>query len=144
MTLPDEVDYRVVTVDSGASTVMVGHPGESGWGKGLFEETLYGLAYRAKSNPKQVLVIGTGGGIDVQAALHHDNLGAVDNPSNELLVVHFANLLAKNIFDDQPTLAKIKVEDAESAHLLEIAPEIIVEIEDQVSSRMQILGASFS
>ena len=80
----------------------------------------------------------------VQTALHHDNLGAVDNPSNELLVVHFANLLAKTMVDDQPALVKIKVEDAESAHLLEIASEIIVEIEDQVSSQMQVLGASFS
>ena len=80
----------------------------------------------------------------VQAALYHDDLGAVDNPSNELLVVHFANLLAKTMVEDQPTWGKIKVEDAESAHLLEITPEIIVEIEDQVSSQMQVLGASFS
>ena len=80
----------------------------------------------------------------VQVALYHDNLKTVGNPSDELLVVHFANLLAKTIVDDQPTSAKIKVEDAESAHLLEITPEVIVEIEDQVSSRMQVLGASFS
>ena len=79
----------------------------------------------------------------VQAALYHDNLGAVDNPSNELLVVHFANLLAKTIVDDQPALEKIKIEDAESAHLLEITSDIIVEIEDRVSSQMQVLGASF-
>ena len=80
----------------------------------------------------------------VQTALYHDNLGAVDNPSNELLVVHFANLLAKTMVEDQPAWGKIKVEDAESALLLEITPEIIVEIEDQVSSQMQVLGASFS
>ncbi|MCP4600614.1 MAG: hypothetical protein GY847_08805 [Proteobacteria bacterium] len=68
--VPEKIQYRALTVDSGASTVLIGDPGTPGWGKELFEETIYGLAYHAKPKPAEVLVIGTGGGIDVQTALH--------------------------------------------------------------------------
>ena len=80
----------------------------------------------------------------VQVALYHNNLGAVDKPSGELLVVHFANLLAKTIVNAEPAQAEIKVEDADSARLLKITPEIIVEIKDRVNSQMQVLGESFA
>ena len=80
----------------------------------------------------------------VQVALYHDNLGAVDNPSRELLVVHFANLSAKTIVGSEPAQTEIKLEDAESARLLKITPDIIVEIKDRVNSQMEALEGSFS
>ncbi|NQU04426.1 MAG: HDOD domain-containing protein [Syntrophaceae bacterium] len=80
----------------------------------------------------------------VQVVLYHNNLGAVDKPSGELLVVHFANLLAKTIVNAEPAQAEIKVEDADSARLLEITPDIIVEIEDRVNGQMEALKESFS
>ncbi len=72
ITAPESTGYRVLTVDSGASTLLVGFPAkkEREWGKELFEDTVYGLAYRANPRPKKVLVVGAGGGIDVQTALH--------------------------------------------------------------------------
>ena len=70
LSVPEKADYRSLTVDSGASTVLAGDTGVDGWGRGLFRETSYGLAYQVNPQPEDVLVIGTGGGIDVQAALH--------------------------------------------------------------------------
>ena len=43
---------------------------QENWGRELFEETCYGFAYHAKTNPESVVVIGPGGGKDVQTALH--------------------------------------------------------------------------
>ena len=68
--VPEEIDYRLVTVDSGAATIMMADPGTANWGHGLFEESCYGLVYHAKPNPASVAVIGPGGGTDVQTALH--------------------------------------------------------------------------
>ena len=70
LNVPEETDYRLLTVDSGAATVMVADPGTESWGGELFKETCYGFAYHAKPNPGSVAVIGPGGGKDVQTALH--------------------------------------------------------------------------
>ena len=70
LNVPEETDYRLLTVDSGAATVLVADPGTENWGGELFEETCYGFAYHAKPNPESVVVIGPGGGKDVQTALH--------------------------------------------------------------------------
>lgn len=65
----EKIDYRVVTIDGGAMTLMLGDPGTPGWGKELFGESIYGLAYQLKEKP-DVLVIGSGGGSDVDTALY--------------------------------------------------------------------------
>jgi spermidine synthase len=70
MKVPEETEYRLLTVDSGAATVLIADPGKENWGRELFEETIYGVAYLVKPNPESVVVIGTGGGTDVQTALH--------------------------------------------------------------------------
>ena len=89
LTVAEETDYRLLTVDSGAATVLTGDPGIEKWGQELFEETAYGLAYVAKPNPDQVLVIGTGGGTDVQTALHWGarNITAVEINSSTIGLV---------------------------------------------------------
>ena len=68
--VPEETEYRIVTGDSGSLTPLIADPGKKNWGRALFEETPYGAAYFAKPNPESVVVIGTGGGADIQTALH--------------------------------------------------------------------------
>jgi len=68
--VPETLDLRILSVDSGATTQLIEHPRKKEWGKALFEETAYGMAYAIRKKPEKVLVIGAGGGIDVDAALH--------------------------------------------------------------------------
>jgi SAM-dependent methyltransferase len=70
--VPEPIDFRVLTVDSGAVTVFLGDPGRPKWGGDLFGKTLYGAAYVARPAPQDVLIIGAGGGTDVQTALYND------------------------------------------------------------------------
>ncbi len=66
----EPVEFRTITNDSGAMSLMLRQPSEPGtWGRAIFEESLYGLAYRV-SPPDTVLVVGVGGGTDIHAALH--------------------------------------------------------------------------
>jgi spermidine synthase len=69
--VPEPLDFRVLAVDSGGTTQLLRDGGREGWGRELFEETVYGVAYAVRPRPERVLVIGCGGGMDVQAALHH-------------------------------------------------------------------------
>jgi SAM-dependent methyltransferase len=68
--IPETLDVRVLAVDAGGTTQLIADGGKEGWGDELFGKSLYGVAYAVKPHPGRVLVIGTGGGIDVQAALH--------------------------------------------------------------------------
>jgi len=71
ISVPEEIGYRVMTVDGGAMTLLLEEPDAEGWGAALFEESIYGAAYHLHERP-DVLVIGVGGGSDVEAALHWD------------------------------------------------------------------------
>ncbi|MCP4679893.1 MAG: hypothetical protein GY854_31245 [Deltaproteobacteria bacterium] len=86
ITAPESVEYRVLAIDSGKSTVLIRDPEINGWGKELFEQTFYGLAYHAKPEPAEVLVIGAGGGLHIQAALHWNasHITAVENNSSTI------------------------------------------------------------
>jgi len=64
----DPVSYRTITNDSGAMALLL-EAGPAGWGKEIFEQSIYSTPYRLKEKP-EVLVIGVGGGIDIHAALH--------------------------------------------------------------------------
>lgn len=68
--VPIPTDYRIITVDAGASTLIINPPRAPGWGKELFEESLYGIGYHVSRPNPDVLVIGVGGGTDIHAALH--------------------------------------------------------------------------
>ncbi len=65
----EEIDFRSVTIDGGAMTLMLGQPDKPVWGRELFGESIYGMAYQLKNEP-DVLVIGAGGGSDVDTALY--------------------------------------------------------------------------
>ncbi|MCP4599531.1 MAG: class I SAM-dependent methyltransferase [Proteobacteria bacterium] len=67
--ISEKNDYRVVTIDGGAMTLMLEEKDTAGWGRPLFADSMYGTAYYLKKHPK-VLVIGSGGGTDIQTALH--------------------------------------------------------------------------
>jgi len=67
--VPDEVGYRVMTVDGGAMTLLLEGQDRPGWGRALFRDSIYGAAYHVKQRPR-VLVIGAGGGSDIETALH--------------------------------------------------------------------------
>ncbi len=62
-------DYRLITVDGRKMTLMLEDIGKPGWGKPLFADSMYGAVYHLKKQPS-VLVIGAGGGTDIQTALH--------------------------------------------------------------------------
>jgi len=78
-----------------------------------------------------------------QIALYHDNLEAVNSPPVELLVVHLSNLITKIIVYSQFTKTEINVDNLESAQLLGITPEHVVEIETRINNQLDILGSSF-
>jgi hypothetical protein len=68
--VPEEIGFRVLTVDGGAMTLLLEEPrGLPSFGQGLFGDSIYGVAYQLLERPR-VLVIGVGGGTDVEAALH--------------------------------------------------------------------------
>jgi len=75
-----------------------------------------------------------------QIALHHDDLGGMDAASKDLLVVHFANLFVKTIANDGIDQTGLKIEDAESARLLKIAPDMIGRIGEQVDKQIAVYG----
>jgi hypothetical protein len=65
----EPTEFRTVTIDGGAMTLIVEDPRTPGWGKALFEQSVYGAAYHLREHP-DVLVIGVGGGTDVNTALY--------------------------------------------------------------------------
>lgn len=65
----EPVEYRTITNDSGAMSLLIRSPRTPGWGKEIFEQTLYAAPYLVRS-PSHVLVIGVGGGHDINTALH--------------------------------------------------------------------------
>lgn len=69
--VPEAVRYRSVTIDGGAVTLLVEDPGMDQWGEGLYEKSIYSAPHRIRPGG-DVLVIGVGGGTDVNTALHHD------------------------------------------------------------------------
>ncbi|MFH1435672.1 MAG: hypothetical protein ABIJ56_08145 [Pseudomonadota bacterium] len=70
VSVPEKLDYRIIVVDAGASTLMVHPPEKKGWGRELFEDSLYGIGYHVTKRNPDVLVIGVGGGTDIQTAVH--------------------------------------------------------------------------
>ncbi len=67
--VPEDLPFRVLTADSGGTTQMISDGGDGIWGSYIFDESIYGIGYGIKPAPKNVLVLGCGGGLDVQTAL---------------------------------------------------------------------------
>ena len=75
-----------------------------------------------------------------QVALLHDDLGKQRPVSKDILVVHFANLFVKEMADDHPDETGTKAEDAESAQLLGITPDMMDKIREEVERQMTVYG----
>ena len=73
----------------------------------------------------------------VQVAMHHDHLEEADPVANELLVVHFANLLVNSMGYGLGQQTEIDLENAESARLLELSSKRVAEVKDQTKAIME-------
>jgi HD-like signal output (HDOD) protein len=78
-----------------------------------------------------------------QIALFHDDLENADPISRELLIVHFANLLAKSIGYSAQQESGVEVEKALSTNLLKLDSEKIAEIGEKVKTHMSNLQSIF-
>jgi len=76
-------------------------------------------------------------------ALYNDNLKEADHISQELLVVHFANLLVKSMGYDLAEKAEIDVEGAESTRQLKLDSTIVNEVKNGVNERMEEMREYF-
>jgi putative nucleotidyltransferase with HDIG domain len=79
----------------------------------------------------------------IEIARYHDNMEPKSNPSNELLVVHFANLLAKGMLDGQGSHLEAEAREGVSARLLGVTPDIVHQVVDRVDGQMGMLDAFF-
>jgi HD-like signal output (HDOD) protein/DNA-binding NarL/FixJ family response regulator len=78
-------------------------------------------------------------GIFMKVAVFHDDIGAASEPGNELLVVQLANVLVKSIGYGTPNAEGITPETLPATAALEISPEQIASIQEQVKVRMEEL-----
>jgi HD-like signal output (HDOD) protein/AmiR/NasT family two-component response regulator len=78
-----------------------------------------------------------------QIALFHDDLENADPISRELLIVHFANLVAKSIGYSVQQESGVEVEKALSTNLLKLDSEKITEIREKVKTYMSNLQSIF-
>lgn len=69
MELPEMLEYKLVTQDGGAPSILLRIPDVRR--ADFTEHTILGIPYWIKLQPR-VLIVGLGGGPDVQAALHYD------------------------------------------------------------------------
>ena len=76
----------------------------------------------------------------VDGALFHDNLGKKDSPSQQLLVLHFANALAKRMSKREEDDSDTNLAELESALILKITPEMIVKIEEKIETQLPLFN----
>jgi SAM-dependent methyltransferase len=70
MRVPDPIPFKLFTQDAGAASVLLGLGVAPGADARIFDDTVYGVAHQLRPG-SDVLLIGLGGGPDVQAALRH-------------------------------------------------------------------------
>jgi HD-like signal output (HDOD) protein len=78
-----------------------------------------------------------------QIALFHANIENADPISKELLIVHFANSLAKSIGYHWEENAETKIEEDPSPRLLQMGPSIIEQVKENTQQHMQELQSIF-
>jgi HD-like signal output (HDOD) protein/FixJ family two-component response regulator len=78
-----------------------------------------------------------------QVALFHNNIENADPISKELLIVHFANSLAKSIGYHWEEKAETKIEESPSTRLLQMGPSIIEQVKENTQQHMRELQSIF-
>ena len=77
--------------------------------------------------------------IFIKVAQHHDDIGDGSEQAKELLVVQLANVLVKSMGYGTPNTQDIDPETLRATAALEISPEQIISIKEQVKVRMEEL-----
>jgi HD-like signal output (HDOD) protein/FixJ family two-component response regulator len=78
-----------------------------------------------------------------QIALFHDNIENADPISKELLIIHFANSLAKSIGYHWQEKAEAKPEESPSTRLLQMGPSVIEQVKEKAQQHMSDLQSLF-
>jgi SAM-dependent methyltransferase len=117
--LPQAFDYKLVTQDGGAPSILLNIPDiESA---DFTDHTIFGVPYWIKTEPK-VLIIGLGGGPDVQAALHSGAssiTGVEINPQMvELVRGPFAEFTGRPYEDP-----RVKIIEGDGRHIIRLVDE---------------------
>jgi spermidine synthase len=103
--LPEAFEYKLVTQDGGAPSILLHMPDVRS--ADFTDHTLFGLPYWIKSGLR-VLIIGLGGGPDVQAALHYGATsitGVEINPQMiDIARDHFADFVGHPYADPRVTI----------------------------------------
>jgi putative nucleotidyltransferase with HDIG domain len=76
----------------------------------------------------------------IEGALLHDNLDKADSPSLPLLVLHFANALAKAMMNQEEKDSDPNLAELESALILKITSETIAEIETKIKEKLPLFS----
>ena len=76
----------------------------------------------------------------IEGTLFHDSLEKKDSPSRQLLVLHFANIFAKTMLEKKEDDAGTNLADLESALILKITPEMIVEIKEKTEAQLPLFN----
>jgi HD-like signal output (HDOD) protein len=78
-----------------------------------------------------------------QIALFHNNIENADPIGKELLIIHFANSLAKSIGYHWEENAEAKIEEDPLTRLLQIGPDTINQVKESTQQHMQELQSIF-
>ncbi len=76
----------------------------------------------------------------IEGALLHDNLEKTNSPSKELLVLHFANALAKAMLNQEKKDSDPDLAESESALILKINAERIAEIKTRIDAQLPLFS----
>ncbi|MBN1135655.1 MAG: hypothetical protein JXM73_03675 [Anaerolineae bacterium] len=117
--LPQAFDYKLVTQDGGAPSILLNIPDIQS--ADFTDHTIFGVPYWIKSEPK-VLIIGLGGGPDVQAALHcgaSSITGVEINPQMvEIVRGPFAEFTGRPYEDP-----RVKIIEGDGRHIIRLVNE---------------------
>ena len=118
--LPDRLDYKLVTQDGGAPTMILGAAALNPQ-TDLTEHTILGIPYWIKPQP-EVLIIGLGGGPDVVTALRYDARRVVGVEINSRMIEIVSHTFAS--FAGAPYAdPRVEVLLGDGRHVVEALPD---------------------
>jgi spermidine synthase len=117
--LPQAFDYKLVTQDGGAPSILLDIPNLET--ADFTDHTIFGVPYWISSNPR-VLIIGLGGGPDVQAALHagaSSVTGVEINPQMIEIVSKTFSDFTYDLYEDP----RVTVIEGDGRHVVRLSDE---------------------
>jgi len=114
------VNYKIVTQDGGAPTLLVSP--ENNALNFLGERTNFGVPYWISPNPEHVLIVGLGGGVDLQTALYFGSQSVTAVEINgrmlELLLRRYAIFTGKVALDP-----RVAIVQADGRHVVQASDQ---------------------